>query len=309
MNSSKRRSRRLALYLLCIGVRPWAAGLQTQYNALEPGQRKLARKTGRRLIKEKGSIAKAIATLANPVVIQETRIVPLVVSQTRAQAREEAFKYISRRWSALTPPCPSCRMGNGFPKRSWPTREWAEEVWGRQHDLNILRVYACPVQPGFWHLGHYSGKTKKHKELRSSVELTRLEIEEGRDNQSQIRDEQSNVAEQESLRGGFLTENVIGNLDNLNENTRFDDWLSDFVDDPEIDGDCNESQPCRGDEYCDDGYDDLEPTTPPSRIRAHLQLWWNPVKGVVRRYLRSRFSWFKRGQANIVKQAGSDIPF
>jgi hypothetical protein len=200
-------------------------------------------------------------------------------------------------------------MGNGFPKRSWPTREWAEEVWGRQHDLNILRVYACPVQPGFWHLGHYSKKTKKHKELRSSVELTRLEIEEGRDNQSQIRDEQSNVAEQESLRGGFLTENVIGNLDNLNETTRFDDWLSDFVDDPEIDGDCNESQPCRGDEYCDDGYDDLEPTTPPSRIRAHLQLWWNPVKGVVRRYLRPRFSWFKRGQANIVKQAGSDIPF
>jgi hypothetical protein len=106
-----------------------------------------------------------------------------------------------------------------------------------------------------------------------------------------------------------LTENVIGNLDNLNETTRFDDWLSDFDNDPEIDGDCNESQPCRGDEYCDDGYDDLEPTTQPSRIRAHLQLWWYPVKGVVRRYLRSRFSWFKRGQANIVKQAGSDIPF
>ena len=53
-----------------------------------------------------------------------------------------------------------------------------------------------------------------------------------------------------------MTENVIGNLDNLNEATRFDDWLSDFDDDPEIDGDCNESQPCRGDEYCDDGYDD-----------------------------------------------------
>jgi hypothetical protein len=106
-----------------------------------------------------------------------------------------------------------------------------------------------------------------------------------------------------------LTENVIGNPDNLNEATRFDDWLSDFDDDPEIDGDCNESQPCRGDEYCDDGYDDLEPTTPPSRTRAHLQLWWYPVEGVVRRYLRSRFSWFKRGQANIVKQADSDIPF
>jgi hypothetical protein len=153
MNRSKRRSRRLALYLRSIGIQPSAAGFHAQYNALEPEQRKLARKTGRRLIKEAGSIAKTVATLPNPVV-QETRRAPFVVALTRAQAREEAFKYISRRWSALTPPCPSCRMGNGFPKRSWPTREWADEVWERQHDRDTLRVYECPVQPGFWHLGH-----------------------------------------------------------------------------------------------------------------------------------------------------------
>ena len=153
MNRSNRRSRRLALYLRSIGIQPSATGLHAQYNALEPEQRKLARKTGRRLIKEAGSIAKTVATLTNPVV-QETRRAPLVVALTRAQAREEAFKYISRRWSALTPPCPSCRMGNGFPKRSWPTREWADEVWERQHDRDTLRVYECPVLPGFWHLGH-----------------------------------------------------------------------------------------------------------------------------------------------------------
>jgi hypothetical protein len=153
MNRSKRRSRRLALYLRSIGIQPSAAGLHAQYNALEPEQRKLARKTGRRLIKEAGSIAKTVATLTNPV-IQERRSASLVVARTRAQAREEAFKYISRRWSALTPPCPSCRMGNGFPKRSWPTLEWANEVWGRQHDRDTLRVYECPVHPGFWHLGH-----------------------------------------------------------------------------------------------------------------------------------------------------------
>lgn len=106
-----------------------------------------------------------------------------------------------------------------------------------------------------------------------------------------------------------MTENVIENRDNLNETTRFDDWISDFDDDPEVDGDCNESQPCRGDEYCDDGYDDLEPTAPPSQIRVYLQLWWYPVKGAVRRHLRSRLLWFKRGQASIVKQADSDVPF
>ncbi|WP_433982907.1 hypothetical protein RBB78_13270 [Tunturiibacter empetritectus] len=80
------------------------------------------------------------------------------------------------------------------------------------------------MQPGFWHLGHHSRKTQRHKQLRSSVELTRPEIEEGRDNQSQIRDEQSNVAEQKSLQGGFLTENVIDNLNGLNEINQFDDW-------------------------------------------------------------------------------------
>ena len=57
-----------------------------------------------------------------------------------------------------------------------------------------------------------------------------------------------------------MTENIIENLDSLNETTQFDDWIPDFDDgpeddDPEFDGDCNESQPCRGDEYCD-GYDD-----------------------------------------------------
>jgi hypothetical protein len=111
---------------------------------------------------------------------------------------------------------------------------------------------------GFWHLGHHSEKARKQKELRSGVDLTRPKIEEGRDNQT--RDEQSNLTEQEGLRGGFLTENAIEDLGSLNETTEFGDWIPDFDDDTEIDGDCNESQPCRGDEYCDDGYDDLEPT-------------------------------------------------
>jgi hypothetical protein len=50
-------------------------------------------------------------------------------------------------------------MGGGFPKRSWPSREWAEDVLGRQHDRDILRVFECPVQPGFWHLGHVGRQT------------------------------------------------------------------------------------------------------------------------------------------------------
>ena len=76
MKKDKRRARRLALYLSSIGIPPvssagsykqWAAVLQAQYNALEVGQRKLARQTGRRLVKESGSIAIAVASLAHPI--------------------------------------------------------------------------------------------------------------------------------------------------------------------------------------------------------------------------------------------------
>jgi hypothetical protein len=79
MKKGKRRARRLALYLSSIGIPPvpsagsykqWAAGLQDRYNALEVGQRKLTRRTGRRLFKESGSIAIAIASLANPFVLR-----------------------------------------------------------------------------------------------------------------------------------------------------------------------------------------------------------------------------------------------
>jgi hypothetical protein len=100
------------------------------------------------------------------------------------------------------------------------------------------------------------------------------------------------------------------NLASLNETSELDDLLPDFDDDPEIDGDCNESQPCRGDEYCDDGNDDLELTSSRSRITGHLRMWWYPVKGIVRRYLRSRSFWFKRPErASVVNQDDSGIPF
>jgi hypothetical protein len=151
----------MALYPSNIGIQPvpsadsykqWAAVLQVQYNTLEIGQRKLARQTGRRFLKGSDSIAIAVASLANPVAQQpQTRNSPPVAPRTRS--RKEQFAYIRRRWSALTP-CPSCRMGSGSPKRSWPTRKWADEVWGTQHDRDALRAYECPVQPDFWHLGH-----------------------------------------------------------------------------------------------------------------------------------------------------------
>ncbi len=162
MTKGKRKARRFALYLSSIGISPvlpcnsykqWVIALQAQYNALEVGQRKLARRAGRQLVRESGSIRIAAASLPTPVFVQ-TRAPNAPTVSPRPFSRDEQFNSVLRRWSVLTPPCPSCRMRNGFPKRSWPTREWADEVWGRQHDRDTLRVYECPVLPGFWHLGH-----------------------------------------------------------------------------------------------------------------------------------------------------------
>lgn len=153
MKEGKRRVRRLELYLRSIGIQLNAAAPQFQYDQLEREQRKLARRTGRQLLREFGSIAKAIVEL-NTHLLQDSLAgrCPTVAPHTRS--REEQFLHNLSRWSPLTPPCPSCRMGCGFPKRSWPTREWADEVRERQHDRDTLRVFECPVQAGFWHLGH-----------------------------------------------------------------------------------------------------------------------------------------------------------
>jgi hypothetical protein len=167
MTPCKRKVSRLALYLSSLGIslvasgssyKQLLAGLQHQYDTLPNEQRKRARLTGRSLIRTLGSIQAALTSLPYKIVLQEKKVRSAPVA-SRTKTRAEIFAVISRRWSALTPPCPSCRMGNGYPKRSWPTREWADEVWARQHDRATLNVYACPVQHGFWHLGHVGRHT------------------------------------------------------------------------------------------------------------------------------------------------------
>jgi hypothetical protein len=56
------------------------------------------------------------------------------------------------------PACRHCRMTCGFPKKSWPNKQSAEEALARSGDVTGLNLYECPKQPGYWHLG---GKGKK----------------------------------------------------------------------------------------------------------------------------------------------------
>ena len=70
-------------------------------------------------------------------------------------------------WDESTPPCPVCRLLGDLPKRSWPDPAMAEEV--RLRSDPTLKVYECPVQPGFWHLGH-PRKTKGNLEPVRAIE-------------------------------------------------------------------------------------------------------------------------------------------
>jgi hypothetical protein len=161
MNRSRRNALRLALYLDCIGVkavlsgkcyREYCCALSNQFLSIDAEQRKAARRRGRELIRESPGLRKAAGHL-------------IPVSQPAPKGGRWRRNYENHKrkmllWPSETPPCPVCRMWGGLPKRSWPSWELAEEVRLRQND-RLLSLYECPVQAGFWHLGHKRGQFGK----------------------------------------------------------------------------------------------------------------------------------------------------
>lgn len=157
MNRARKRAARMAVFIECAGLVPILHGstygeyckfLEQQYTDIEPEVRRRARVAARRQLREQGVESAAIRLIPVPSPCEKRTVDPKPRRKRRVKYRDQ-----SRRWPQETPPCPKCRMAGGMPKRSWPTREMAEEVCSRQKDSN-LHAYPCPVQPGFWHLGH-----------------------------------------------------------------------------------------------------------------------------------------------------------
>jgi hypothetical protein len=151
MTPGKLRALRLALYLCSTHILPvephfsykkWFLDLQIQYDHLEREQRRLARVEGRRLVREYGSVKLAAASIPIPQ-LQKPSLVQTISPD--AGTKEKSADVLR---------CPSCRMHGGRHKRLWPSLERAEQVRRLQHDRDTLNAYACPVMPGFWHLGH-----------------------------------------------------------------------------------------------------------------------------------------------------------
>lgn len=154
MKLARRHALRFALYLDCAGVLPVFTGssyrvyhyaLSGQLASLPPELRQQGRREGRKRIRELGGLALA----AKHLVPAPSNGHPIV---STLSSREKCEQMILR-WSPDSPPCPVCRMWAGLPKRSWPSREIAEAAYARSGDPG-LRVYPCPAQPRFWHLGH-----------------------------------------------------------------------------------------------------------------------------------------------------------
>jgi hypothetical protein len=151
MTPGKLRALRLALYLCSIQILPvephfsykkWFLDLQTQYNHLEPEQRRLARIEGRRLVKKYGSVKLATASIPIPLLQKPSFVQTISPNSGTKENSSDVLR------------CPSCRMRGGRHKRLWPSLGRAEQVRRLQHDRDTLNAYACPVVSGFWHLGH-----------------------------------------------------------------------------------------------------------------------------------------------------------
>jgi hypothetical protein len=120
-------------------------------------QRKEARRRGRKRIREAPGLRKAAGHLI-PVSS------PSAPRSGKWRRNYENYKRKMLLWPSETPPCPVCRMWGGLPKRSWPNWEQAEEIRIRQND-RLLSLFECPVQRGFWHLGHKRSQFGKQQAL------------------------------------------------------------------------------------------------------------------------------------------------
>lgn len=146
---------RLALYLSRLGIDPHVTGtsyreylaqLASRYCSVPASLRRAARREGRKVIRETGGVEPAAAhLLPEPSLPQE-------ITGPWKKGYENHLKRILS-WGPETPPCLDCRIGGVLPKRSWPSREMAEESRLLQNDPR-LNSYPCPYQPGYWHLGH-----------------------------------------------------------------------------------------------------------------------------------------------------------
>lgn len=158
--SAKLDAQRFAALIRALGAIPlphddrcekdYAVSLQQQYEqlrrAVDPAIAAKARISARAEIRQ--CKLEAAASGSVPSSPSKPHFVP---EKHRNRRKLEAF--FQQRGNVVLK-CPKCRMRCGLPKKSWPTREMAEEALQRSVTPADLHIYRCPIQHGFWHIGH-----------------------------------------------------------------------------------------------------------------------------------------------------------
>ncbi len=162
---------RLALYLDSIHQTPNMSGrsyreclgkLVRQFQKLSVEQRKEARRLGRIRIRNSASLDAVAGCLP-----------AMTARALRQEIRFQRRRDTARHWPPGTPACFQCKWrvsGHDVPKRSWPSREMADAVRISLRDPRMV-TYVCPVQPGYFHIGHSTDGTIQPKDQSSEGAL------------------------------------------------------------------------------------------------------------------------------------------
>jgi hypothetical protein len=165
MGKAKRSAERYALFIRAFGAEPtpyrlqpydkYAAELQRQYLYLRqtvgPETAAEIRRSVRASLRPKSQFVAVAPDSAGTATS--------IKKGSKFRKSRERLKRFFAKYGHTIPQCRHCRMSCGFPKKSWPSKQRAEEALARSGDVTGFNLYECPKQPGYWHLGR---KGKRH---------------------------------------------------------------------------------------------------------------------------------------------------
>jgi hypothetical protein len=174
MGKAKTSAERYALFIRALGSEPrpyrqqqydkYAAELQLQYLILKrsvgPEIAAGVRRSVRISLRPKSQLVATAPDSAGTTT-------PILKKVGKFKKARDRLRRFFAEYGETIPECRHCRMSCGFRKKSWPSKQWAEEALARSGDVTGFNLYECPKQPGYWHLGR---KGKRQSAISASIE-------------------------------------------------------------------------------------------------------------------------------------------
>jgi hypothetical protein len=144
MGKAKKSAERYALFIRALGSEPtpyrlqpygkYAAELQRQYLDLKqsvgPEMAAKIRRSVRASLRPKSQFV-AVAP-------DSPGTATSIKKGSKFRTSRERLKRFFAKYGQTIPQCCHCRMNCGFPKKSWASKQWAEEPYARKHSLILM---------------------------------------------------------------------------------------------------------------------------------------------------------------------------